>query len=86
MKKAHVPVKSSRTRRWMTTIGMAATVWAVAATQAWAGGVVGLQLLAQQDDGTVVVGGSHNYVLDVFIVVVLFGLALFSVCRSSRRV
>lgn len=76
---------NARLRQWMKTIGTAAVLWALCTAQAWAGGV-GPLVLAQQDEGTVIVDSSRSYTLDVFIVIVLFGLALFSVCRSSRRV
>ena len=31
-------------------------------------------------------GGGKNYVLETVVVLALFGLALYTICRSSRRV
>jgi hypothetical protein len=45
-------------------------------------------LLAQQDQsgGTKIAHSGKNYVVEAIVTVVAFGLALFVVCRSSRRV
>lgn len=44
-------------------------------------------LLAQEEQGGVRTrqGGGKNYVLEAVVVAALFGLALYSICRSSRR-
>jgi hypothetical protein len=42
-------------------------------------------LLWAQDAQPVVVQPSRNYLLDILLVVALFGGALFLICKSSRR-
>jgi hypothetical protein len=44
-----------------------------------------MPLLAQAGDSEILTE-SRSYIVDVAIVAALFGLALFMVCRSSRRV
>ncbi len=51
-------------------------------------GATGLEILAQAQGGGITVkqAGTRNWVVEVLVVVVLFGLALYVVCKSSRRV
>ncbi|MBI1309768.1 hypothetical protein GC176_00560 [bacterium] len=41
--------------------------------------------LAQAEAPTVPVVSTRSYTFEIVIVVVMFGLALFAVCRSSQR-
>jgi len=49
----------------------------------------GIGLLAQAEEGSGEVADTFapqkSYIFEVFLVVVLFGAALFAVCRTSRR-
>ena len=42
-------------------------------------------VFAQSDVTTVPVVSARSYTFEIVIVVVMFGLALFAVCRSSQR-
>lgn len=62
----------------------------VASPLAGAGLLVGLPLVARaQEKGGVELSGpgaTRGYTFEAVVVVLLMGLALFSVCRTSRRV
>lgn len=45
-----------------------------------------LALVLAQEGGITVTKNTKNYIVEILITVVLFGLALWVVCRSSNRV
>ena len=45
-----------------------------------------LGLLLAQEGGVSVTKGGKGYLVEILVTVALFGLALWVVCRSSRRV
>jgi len=62
---------------------LGALVFSLSATAACRAGDTFLPLLAQV---TVTKSGTKNYVVESLVTVALFGLALFVICKSSRRV
>lgn len=73
-------------RKWLT--GLTAAVSLSALASGWAqAGVTGLMILAQQPGGvTMRQAGTRSWVVEGLVVVVFSGLALFAICKSSRRV
>jgi len=69
-------------RRGLTGITAAAAMQSLATGMAQAG-ATGSALLAQV---TVKQAGTRNWVVESIVVVVLIGIALFVICKSSRRV
>lgn len=71
-------------RKWLTglTAGVALQSMTAGLVQA---GATGLEVLAQ-GGVTIKQAGTRNWVVEVLVVVVLFGLAIFVICKSSRRV
>jgi hypothetical protein len=45
-----------------------------------------LTLVLAQDAGMTVTKSGKNYIVEILVTVALFGLALWVVCKSSRRV
>lgn len=45
-----------------------------------------LSLVLAQDGAVKVTPSGKNYIVEILVTVVLFGLALWVVCKSSRRV
>lgn len=45
-----------------------------------------LPLVLAQEAGMTVTKDTKNYIVEILVTVALFGLALWVVCRSSRRV
>ncbi len=73
-----------RLRSWVVAVVLLLAVWLAwpSVTQA----AVDLPvLLAQQKPQPVQVQPLRNYALEVLIVIVVFGGALYAICRSSRR-
>jgi hypothetical protein len=69
-------------RRGLTGITAAAAIQSLTAGLAQAS-VTGSALLAQV---TVKQAGARNWIVESIVVVVLIGIALFVICKSSRRV
>jgi hypothetical protein len=71
-------------RKWLTgvTAGVALPSMTAGLAQA---GATGLEILAQ-GGVTIKQAGARNWVVEILVVVALFGLALFVICKSSRRV
>jgi len=70
----------------LTGLAAAAGIFILAAERAQAG-ALDLMILAQQQGGvTKTVAGARNWVVEALVVVVLSGVALFAICKSSRRV
>jgi hypothetical protein len=65
--------ETPRVRRW---IGLAAAACLAAPRVLFA--QEGATTVVVQDPGT-------NYIVETFLVLVLFGVALFAICKSSRR-
>jgi|HubBroStandDraft_2_1064218.scaffolds.fasta_scaffold5540650_1 hypothetical protein len=72
-------------RKWLSGLAAGVALQSLSAGLAQAG-ATSLEILAQGGAITVKQGGTRNWVVEVLIVVVLFGLALFVICKSSRRV
>lgn len=71
-------------RKWLTGVTAAVALQSMTAGLAKAG-ATGLEVLAQ-GGVTLKQSGTRNWVVEILVVVVLFGLALFAICKSSRRV
>jgi hypothetical protein len=71
-------------RRWLTGLTVAAAAQSITAGLAQAS-ATGLSLLAQ-GGVTMKQAGARNWVIESLVVVVLVGVALFVICKSSRRV
>jgi len=70
----------------LTGLAAAAGLFVVGAERAQAG-VLDLLILGQQQGSvTKTVAGARNWVVEGLVVVVLSGVALFAICKSSRRV
>lgn len=69
-------------RAWMRQLFRPLLGWAVLDFPGWTRGT---RLFAQDGGAQQIVDSPRSYTIDVFIVLVLFGLALFAICRSSRR-
>jgi len=69
-------------RSWLTGMTAAAVMQSLTAGLAQAS-ATGSALLAQV---TVKQAGTRNWVIEGIVVVVLIGIALFVICKSSRRV
>jgi hypothetical protein len=70
----------------VTGLSAAASLFVLGAERAQAA-ATDLLILAQQQGGvTKTVAGARNWVVEGLVVVVLSGLALFAICKSSRRV
>ena len=66
--------------------GGTATLLTVLATACCRGGEALTLVLAQEAAMTVTKSSGKNYIVEILVTVALFGLALWVVCKSSRRV
>jgi len=71
-------------RKWLTGLTVGVGLQSMTAGLAQAG-ATGLEVLAQ-GGVKITQGGTRNWVVEVLVVVALVGLAIFVVCKSSRRV
>jgi hypothetical protein len=56
-------------------------------SSAWSlGGEASLFLIAQQGQAVTVTKETKSYIVEILVTVALFGLTLFVICKSSRRV
>jgi hypothetical protein len=74
-------------RKWLALLTTSAALQTLSEGVARAAGT-GLEIFAQAQGGGITVkqAGTRNWGVEVLVVVVVFGLAIFVVCRSSRRV
>lgn len=84
---ANLPFRTSLYRRQFV-VGISTLVGAVLAlgTHAVQAADTSWVIFAQQGGVERQEGGGKSYVVEAVIVVLFLGLALFAVCRSSRRV